>query len=245
MSIASSPHALETNPISAPPASRVWLVRSPAEAAAAPKRTRFGWVKLALLADLLLLALVTCVYVRDNFSPVVPGRVYRSAELSRASLEKYVARFRIRSVVNLRGSNPDKAWYHRENATLAERGIRLYDIRLSSVVVPTPTQVRELIWLFDACPRPVLMHCESGCDRTSMAAAIWVLLQEGCTVADARGQLGLAHWQLPWRQSARQFQDWVNAYETWLARERLIHAPAHFRRWVHEEYRMGPLIPGS
>jgi protein tyrosine/serine phosphatase len=46
----------------------------------------------------------------ENFHAVVPGELYRSAQLSGSRLERHIQAEGIRTVINLRGPNPGSAW---------------------------------------------------------------------------------------------------------------------------------------
>jgi hypothetical protein len=52
--------------------------------------------------------------LQGNFHPVTPGEAYRSAKLDSAKLEHYIKKYSIKSIVNLIGEDPRKAWYREE-----------------------------------------------------------------------------------------------------------------------------------
>jgi hypothetical protein len=58
-----------------------------------------------------------------NFHTVEDGQLYRSAQLSKAGFAAAIDAHGIRSVLNLRGANPDSAWYIDELAVTSERGV--------------------------------------------------------------------------------------------------------------------------
>ncbi|WP_339950633.1 tyrosine-protein phosphatase, partial [uncultured Albimonas sp.] len=45
-------------------------------------------------------------------------------------------------------------------------------------------------------PTPVLFHCKSGADRAGLMAALWMVLREGRSAAEASGQLSLRYGHL-------------------------------------------------
>ena len=62
------------------------------------------------------------VFAGGNEHTVIPGRVYRSAQMSRAQLQRSIAEKKIRTVINLRGCCPKMPWYLDEaRATHAHR----------------------------------------------------------------------------------------------------------------------------
>lgn len=70
------------------------------------------------------------LYLKEtsNFHPVTVDEAYRSAQLSEAELESYINKYRIRTVLNLRGENPGKEWYDDEINISRKHGVEHYDI---------------------------------------------------------------------------------------------------------------------
>src|SRR5437868_10409278 len=62
-----------------------------------------------------------------NFHTVVPGAVYRSAQPSKAELQKLVSVYGIRTVINLRGDNTD-VWYLDEHDMGRTLGVQIVDV---------------------------------------------------------------------------------------------------------------------
>lgn len=126
----------------------------------------------------------------DNFRVVSPGAVYRSAQLDPTTFDLLFRTYEIRTVINLRGPNPGEVWYDRERAATQAAGVTLIDIPMSASRMPS----REvLLLLFDAlenAERPVLLHCQSGADRSGAAAAMWRMMQ-GATRDEALQELTL------------------------------------------------------
>jgi protein tyrosine phosphatase (PTP) superfamily phosphohydrolase (DUF442 family) len=177
--------------------------------------------------------------LRDNFRTVIPGQVYRSGQLSADALFNRITDRRLRSIINLRGANPGESWYDEERAVTARQGVLHYDLPTDSEFPPSPAELRELIQLLDKCERPVLIHCQSGIDRTGLVAAVCVLLGEDGSPALARQQLGLWYGHLPWRTNTARQRAFVGQYEQWLAEHGQEHNPARFREWSVRVYQ-GP-----
>lgn len=202
---------------------------------------RWRWLAAMTLgaALLLLAARVGVVLVSGNFRAVIPGRVYRSAQPSRADFALLAERYRIRTVVNLRGVFRPAADYaaHRRNAE--DAGLVMEDVSgVWRSSLPPPAAVQRLVAVLDAAPGPTLLHCSSGSDRTGWAAGVAVLLFGHGEVAAARGQLSL--WYGHWRYGrAHVLDDFFVRYNSWLEATHQAHAPERFRQWVNEVYR-GP-----
>lgn len=132
-----------------------------------------------------------------NFHTVVAGEVYRSAQPSEADLARYVAQYGIRSIINLRGEKSDRSWYQHEMAASTMLHLRHYDYRLSAEQELSPLQIQELVTLMRDAPKPLLIHCRQGMDRTGLASALYIAgIQHGTHWA-AENQLSPFYGHLP------------------------------------------------
>ncbi len=127
-----------------------------------------------------------------NVREVEAGRFYRSAQLSGSNLDGVLRRYRIRSVINLRGSST-KAYYRSEVAVCRNLGVAHFDVSTSAYRLPRPKELRELLAALDQAPRPVLVHCQQGADRSGLASTIYQNLYEGVPLDRAERD------QLTWR----------------------------------------------
>jgi protein tyrosine phosphatase (PTP) superfamily phosphohydrolase (DUF442 family) len=169
-----------------------------------------------LLVMLLMFTASACLLVRpivENVHTVIPGEVYRSAQLSPGRLEKLIETQKIRSVLNLRGASPGVEWYDQERAVAAKTGATHIDYELGSAKEVTPEQARELIALMDKAPKPILIHCWGGADRTGLASALYLYkLAEKKDLA--AGALSFRYHHLGWTSAGamdRSFAAFVKA----------------------------------
>lgn len=125
-----------------------------------------------------------------NFDRVAPG-LWRANQPTPGQLARY-ARMGARSVLNLRGPSGQSFWLF-EREACAQLGLPLHDLSMKARAAPAPETLLELHRLFQTLPRPILMHCKSGADRTGLAAALWLIWIEGKTVDEARGQLSFRY----------------------------------------------------
>jgi protein tyrosine phosphatase (PTP) superfamily phosphohydrolase (DUF442 family) len=140
----------------------------------------------------LFLAIGTFVAWRvltHNEGTVLPGTLYRSAQLDAKSLEQEIKVHHIHTVINLRGSNPDAPWYKAETAVCRKLGVNHVDVRLSAGHLPPPEEIATLLRAYRAVPRPILLHCRSGADRTGMAACAFLIDQNHVPWKDAERAL--------------------------------------------------------
>jgi len=110
-----------------------------------------------------------------NFHAVDEGVLYRSAQPTGGDLEMIVQKYGIKSVINLRGANPGQNWYDNEVIVSEQYGLKRVDISMSAGSIPHKPDLVSLHNAFRDLPRPMLVHCKAGADRTGEAAAIFVL----------------------------------------------------------------------
>lgn len=152
-----------------------------------------------------------------NFATVVPGEVYRSAQLSGKDLQAYAARYGIRSVINLRGENLGKPWYDEELATSQKLEIAHFDFRMSAGRELTQDQAAELIALMEAAPKPLLIHCKAGADRSGLASALYIAAVAQGGEAAAESQISLYYGHISLALSSTYAMDRTfEALEPWL-----------------------------
>jgi uncharacterized protein (TIGR01244 family) len=168
----------------------------------------------------------------DNFHVVISGCVYRSGQLSPESLEDCIAHQGIRSVINLRGANPGDDWYEQERAVARRHGLQFYDLPVDSQC-PTPLELRQLLGVLEPCSKPVLVHCQSGIDRSGIVSAICVLLlDESGSVDQARAHLGWRYGHMPWCENLGVQEKFLSDYQNWLTDRGEAHQGRLFRDWL-------------
>jgi protein tyrosine phosphatase (PTP) superfamily phosphohydrolase (DUF442 family) len=211
-------------------------------ATAGPSRQR-NRRKLVVLAAAAIVAIPAGwefyrVALGSNVHTVIPGKVYRSAQPDEAMLKQLIRDHGIRTVVNLRGTGPSQEWYKEESRATCELDLNQEDINLSARRLPSASELRQLIDILDRVEYPILLHCQRGADRTGLASAVVMLLQEGVSFEDARGYLS---WRFGHVELGRPawMADFFDCYDEWLRRHGVTHRPEVFRRWVKEDYRGG------
>ena len=114
-----------------------------------------------------------------NFHWVVPGDAARAMQAWAGGVGPFLRRRGIRALINLRGRNDDLSWWKRETAICDAAGITHLDAMLDSRKLPTRAMLVRLIACFDTAPRPFLLKCSGGQDRTSFAAALYLIHRGG------------------------------------------------------------------
>ena len=139
----------------------------------------------------------------------VADGVARSAQPYLGFYAAFLKSHGFRSLINLRGHNPRFAWWHRERAMCERLGIRHFDVKLSSRKLPAREVVADLFGAFEAAPLPMLMKCSGGQDRTSLAAALYLLEKKGAT-ALPEAQAQFAAW--PYLHLPGGHQSWLREF---------------------------------
>ena len=139
-----------------------------------------------------------------NFHAVVAGEMYRAAQVSPAQIARHQADAGVQSILNLRGPRPGEAWYDAELATSAALGITHADFEMSASEEISAAEGAQLIALMRAMPKPLLIHCRSGSDRTGLASALYLAAIAGKGEEEAERQLSLrfGHFAVPYLSAA-------------------------------------------
>lgn len=168
---------------------------------------------ISALALLLLLTAGFFLYIQEqgNFHPITDGEAYRSAQLDRDEFEYYIKKYNIKSILSLRGGNVDERWYQEEKRVSAELNIAHYDLPLSATHKPSEEDVRKLMEIFKHAPRPVLIHCQAGADRSGLVAAMWKVVVDKESKLEAKKQLSILYGHIPIGKTSAMdsfFQEW-------------------------------------
>lgn len=129
----------------------------------------------------------------DNFCIVEKGVFYRSAQLSAETLDGYIKQYGIKTVINLRGVQEKESWWQEENAVALHNKVLLFNISTSAGTLTSKEKLCEILEVFDHAPRPMLVHCRAGVDRTGEISALWVLDQMKKSNEEALEQLSIWH----------------------------------------------------
>ena len=198
------------------------------------------------LARLLTIAIVSpAIFVgwrwaSGNLGEVEHNRVFRSAQLGPKAIERLVRAHGIKTVINLRGRNPEARWYRLEREATLKAGATHVDFSMASDMWLSRNQAHALMNVLKDCEYPIAIHCEWGAERTGLVSAFVSLSRPGNTIDEARGQFSPYYLFLP-NAHGKTMRSHVDAYQAWLAVKHMIHSAESFRLWIAEEYRpLGP-----
>ena len=169
------------------------------------------WLCLAALLAVLLAGswLAADWFWKNNLHAVVDDELYRSAQMSAPELAKTIGRLNIKSVINLRGENANHDWYQQELAVCREKAVAHFDVRLGAKRMPTPEQLTQLTEIFKNAPRPMLIHCKAGSDRTGFASVLYLITEHNMDSRQAIRSLSLrfGHFALFGYEEQDEFYD--------------------------------------
>jgi protein tyrosine phosphatase (PTP) superfamily phosphohydrolase (DUF442 family) len=193
-------------------------------------------VQALVMALLLMAGAETArVAIGTNFYAVTRGRCYRCAQPTPDDVRVLAQRLGIRSIINLRGFD-EKPWYREERAAAERLGVAFADAGIWAAWQPAETEFLNVIRAVDESPEPMLIHCQSGSDRSGLAAAIFLLLKTDASVEEASGQLSPRFGHNP-GGTAGCMDRIFSSYAAWLAEQGWTHRPERFRLWANEAYR--------
>lgn len=165
-----------------------------------PRRFRlYGKTALRLFGLFLLIVGGYYVFLQmtNNFATVVAGEVYRSSQPSAEAIAQFEKQYGIKTIINLRGESGKSKWYVDEVEQAKALNISHIDFRMSAGRELTPEQAEELIAIMRNAPKPLLIHCQAGADRTGLASALYLAAVAGKGEASAERQLSLRFGHVP------------------------------------------------
>lgn len=182
------------------------------------RRRRLAVLAAVMAAPIAMGGWALGLHVTGNIHVVEPRALYRSAQLTGQDLDAVINQYGIRTVINLRGDNTGASWYDDEISVAQRRGVNHIDVRMSARSMPTASTINELLIAMRITPRPILIHCKDGADRTGFAAAVYELLLARQSPDTAGRQLSFRYGHFPWLGSATSAMD--RAYQAIVAQNR-------------------------
>ncbi|MEI2300000.1 dual specificity protein phosphatase family protein [Ensifer sp. MJa1] len=151
-----------------------------------------------------------------NFHTLVAGEVYRSAQPTPDAISAYSKAYGIRTILNLRGAKTDERWYRDEVAAAEKNGIRLINFPMSASAEIDRKETDALMAILRDAPKPLLIHCKAGADRTGLVSTIYLQQIAGVDEETAEWQLSplYGHLALPYLSGTFAMD------ETWEALEK-------------------------
>ena len=165
-----------------------------------------------------------------NFHWVIEGDCARMAQAWAGGVGPFLERRGIKALINLRGRNDDLSWWKNETKAAQMRGIAHLDAMLDSRKLPTRAMLVRLIEAFDSAPRPFVVKCSGGQDRTSFAAALYLIHRGGWNEMEtARAQYA----RFPYLHFPKKHQRWLKPFLDFAAEDA---QGLPLAAWISERY---------
>ena len=114
----------------------------------------------------------------------------RSGQPNAGSLARAHERYGVRTVINLRGAQPEEAWYRSERRGVAAIDARWVHMMMSSRTAPARADLDRFFDLVeDPDNWPILVHCQGGVHRTGLMVALYRRQYEGWSADDAIAEM--------------------------------------------------------
>lgn len=189
-----------------------------------PTPPRGRWRRMARRAGLVVLVPVLALgsylgmlQLNGNIHAVQAGQLYRSAQLDSSQFVRVIGEDGIKSILNLRGAPQHGAgWYDTEVRVAARLGVAHYDYGISAERPVTAEQIAAILQILRTAPRPILVHCQGGADRSGLVAALYEAVIQGASPDQAAQQLSLRYGHFPYLGSKtvamdRSFWAYINS----------------------------------
>ncbi len=164
-------------------------------------RSMSRWLRnilvVLLVPGLALGGFVLYLVANHNFHVITPGVLYRSGQMSGEALAQTIRDHGIKSVLNLRGAAEGQTWYQDEVAVSKQFGVEHFDFPLSATRELNAEEMDDILDTMERAPKPLLIHCKSGSDRTGLIGALYLYSVEGRPAGTARHQMAVLYGHLP------------------------------------------------
>jgi uncharacterized protein (TIGR01244 family) len=104
----------------------------------------------------------------------------------------WAARQGIRTVITTR-HDPRHGGHALEREACERQGLTYVTLPFFSREAPSRAAIADAAALLASVEYPILIHCKSGADRAGFLSALYLIVEEGVPVAEARHQLSLRH----------------------------------------------------
>ena len=159
----------------------------------------------------------------------LPGKMYRCNQPFPFQIKKYVKKYKIRSIINLRGERACSSYFLEKDYCIKNK-IKLYNYPISSRDAPSKEKILSFFELINKIKYPALMHCKSGADRVGLASTLYLINKHKMNVEEASKQLSLKHLHIKYAKTG------ILDYFFEIAIKKGKNLPDDFMLWIKNEY---------
>ncbi|MHC5307829.1 fused DSP-PTPase phosphatase/NAD kinase-like protein [Bartonella sp. LJL80] len=172
------------------------------------RKPKIFFVLLALVPVALGIHMVYQQWV-GNFHEVLPQELYRSAQPKPENIAFLAREYAIKTILNLRNDISEEELAEQQSAAKLA-GISYIHYPVSSGKILQAEQIERLVEVMRAAPKPLLIHCEHGSNRTGLATAVYVGEIAGKTEMFSEFQLSpfYGHIPIPGIGRYAMYQSW-------------------------------------
>lgn len=195
-------------------------------------------LRIGILGSAIVLTITGAIWwhisLNPRFSAVIENQIYRSAQLSASRLDAVVRAHGIRTIIALIGAEKGALWYENEKAVADALQLHLLNIGFGSHELPLSSRLNQLVDALQSAERPVLLHCHRGADRTGMASAIALILNDDPPLETIEKQFSWRFGVIPYSDSIGVL--FFDRYRQWLLATGRRHSRNVFLDWVRNHY---------
>ena len=114
--------------------------------------------------------------------------LYRSAQPTKNQLENIIKKYKIKTILNLRGKEHLKDLDY-EIKTADKYNVKLISVSLKSRGFAEKKELLNLINILKSIKTPALIHCKAGSDRTGFVAALYLSAVKNIPIKKALREL--------------------------------------------------------
>lgn len=173
-------------------------------------------------------AYLACLRLTGNVHPVIADQVYRSEQLGAKHLQQVIQTNQIKTIIDLA---PIDTLQNEEHIAHIDHLTYIY-FPLQSMGITPARQLKQLTYYLQTAKRPLLIHCKAGADRTGLASAM-VLILENAPIETAMKQVNLIRYGIINIHSTGRAT--LKHYVDWLKKHNLKSSKAHFLLWLQKD----------
>lgn len=117
-------------------------------------------------------------FIPKRFGTVVPGKIYRSGQISGSLIEEIIVEYQIGRIISLRGYDVNISDHVAERKAAGKHKLPYSQFALAGDGTGSIAQYASAVRILQMEERkgtPVLIHCEAGSSRTGVAVAYYRL----------------------------------------------------------------------
>lgn len=199
------------------------------------KSPKKSFYKIAVFAAITIAAgyWLMAFIIFANFREIQAGKIYRSAQPSEKQLKKWLGKYKIKTILNLRG---DGLKITKQEEQIAQKAnVKMFSFGLSSSKIPDRKTLTELMQVLKTSELPILIHCRAGVDRSGTISTIAAMAISNADYKTAKWQsyVPIGPWKRKPRRNFHHISDTLKAYELYCDKNNLDTAGwTQFENWI-------------